>query len=271
MRLDALRFICAALLVGSLVSGAAGAAGFVAYNDLVYSSDPAKNNPPLQPNVTTYTLGIDSSGPSAGLLKDFATGLNTGVTVTLTQSGGVHWQPDGVYPNGTGGQDCAVGTDAYNVFNPTTASLVGVIYYGDSGWYVEATFTGLNPAYTYEFVTSANRNKLDGSYDTRITRWNLSGADSFVNNSSAGTAISSAGATVRFNTGNNYNNGYVASWTQINPGADGSFVVRASAGSDENKAYAFSAFRLTEVVPEPGSIVTLGMGMALLLRRCVRK
>jgi hypothetical protein len=52
---------------------------------------------------------------------------------------------------------------------------------------------------------------------------------------------------VRFNTGNNHVEGYVARWTGINPGADGTFKVRATADpSSESgyKAYAFDVFEL---------------------------
>ena len=64
-------------------------------------------------NVTTYGIGSGFSGATSGLLLDQATGTSTGVTATLTQSGGVVWQPD---PS-TGGADTNVGTDAYRTFH----------------------------------------------------------------------------------------------------------------------------------------------------------
>lgn len=50
-----------------------------------------------------------------------------------------------------------------------------------------------------------------------------------------------------FNTGYNKLTGYVARWTNIAPGSDGSFKVRAEAGSAQVNAYAFSAFVLKQL------------------------
>ncbi len=213
--------------------------GWTAYNDLVYSS--TQGHPVPQPNVTMITIGSGSPGPSSGVLKDFATGLDTGVTATLVQSGGVVWQPDSI----TGGSDCSPGTDAYNTFSPSTASLKGVVYYGSAGWYVDLTLTGLDPSKRYEFATSANRN--DVSYTDRIGKFTISSADAFTNASTAGVTVTNGGASSAFNTGYNTAAGYVARWTDINPGADGSFKVRAEAGSSQYKAYAFSAFMLKQL------------------------
>ncbi len=230
-----------AVATASLFSLSAGWANaqWTAYNDLIYSS--TNGHPALQPNVTTYNIGNNSPGPSTGELKDKATGTSTGVTATLTQSGNVVWQPDAT----TGGSDCNSGTDARSVFDPaTTASLMGTVYYGSTGWWVDVTFTGLNPTKLYTFVTTANRN--DATYTDRLTKYTISGADAFTNASTAGTTIGGGGASTTFCTGYNTVNGYVARWTGINPGADGSFSVRAEAGSSQYKAYAFDAFQLAE-------------------------
>ena len=50
----------------------------------------------------------------------------------------------------------AVGTDAYNTFNGIV-NLVGDIWYGTTGWWVDMTLTGLDPAKTYTYATTANR------------------------------------------------------------------------------------------------------------------
>ncbi len=216
-----------------------------AYNDVVYSSNPVHNHTALMPRVTTCTIGSGNPGPTTGELIDFNTGIGTGVTATLTQSGGVVWQPDASSPNYSGGADCSPGTDAYGAFNPTTASLAGVVYYGASGWYVDVTFTGLNPAKRYAFTTSANR--FNSTYNDRITKYTISGADSFTNSSTSGVTVTGGGASIAFCTGNNTAAGYVARWTNINPGADGTFKVRAESGTTSQvKAYAFSAFKLTQ-------------------------
>lgn len=235
---------------------APGETSFVAYNDVIY--DAGSGHPALTSNVTTYNIGNGSPGPTGGLLIDKDTGATTGVTATLTQSGGVNWQPSA----STGGSDCNLGTDARDVFDPaTTVSLMGTVYYGSEGWWVDVTFTGLDPTRKYEFVTTANRN--DTNYMARITRYTISGADAFVNDSTPGTTITNGGASTAFITGYNTANGYVARWVDIEPGADGTFKVRAEAGSSEYRAYAFDAFMLAEYLPldsvllSPGQIDTV--------------
>ena len=118
------------------------------------------------------------------------------------------------------------GTDAYNVFNGIV-DLAGGIYYGTSGWYVDMTFTGLDPTKTYTFVTTANRN--NSAYTTRFSKFTIRDLTSATNESTSGTTISTttiANDTTAFWTGYNTENGYVARWTGINPGADGDFNVR---------------------------------------------
>lgn len=217
------------------VSGLAGPPSFVAYNDCVWQSGQS-----IGANVTTFGIGSGYSGPTSGHLINRYNGADTGVTVTLIQSGGVTWQPN----VSGGGADTAVGTPAYNIFGGIV-NLLGVIYYGSAGWWVDAEFTGLDPNGAYEFVTSANRN--NGGYANRISKYTISGADSFVNISSPGVTIGDGGASTTFSTGWNYVNGYIANWAGIRPGSDGAFKVRAEvgAGGDPVLAYAFSAFRLS--------------------------
>jgi len=202
----------------------------VAYNDCVYRSDQY-----IASNVTTYCIGEGNPGPTSGPLVDQATGEDMGITATLTQSGGVHWQPDPT----NGGSDCAVGTDAYNTFSGI-ADMTGVIYYGGVGWWVELTFTGLDPLTEYTFATSAARN----NYSDRLTIYTLTGADTYTNASTIGVDVL-AENKVRFNTGDNHNEGYVARWTGITA-ADGSFTIRAEAdpSSTDGKAYSFDVFML---------------------------
>ncbi|MDY6839027.1 MAG: DNRLRE domain-containing protein, partial [Thermodesulfobacteriota bacterium] len=232
---------------------------WTAYNDCVYDSTKleAATDPNGQlvhyiaPNVTTFSTGTDSPGPASGELLDFNTGAGTGITATLTQSGGVVWQPD-ISSSWTGGYDTAVGTEARDTFGGI-ADMTGVIYYGSSGWYVDLEFTELDPAKTYTFATSASRARknTDGSgtgYDDRNTMYTISGADDAINTSTPGVTVIS-NESVWFNTGNNHDEGYVARWTGIEPGADGSFMVRAEAHDvpTEYKGYSFDVFMLQEV------------------------
>ena len=223
--------------------------GFTAYNDCVY--DPTQSlvatDPNGQlvhyiaPNVTTYNIGTGSPGSSSGELIDFNTGASTGVTVTMFQSGGVIWQPD-TSSDWYGGYDTAVGTDAYNTFHGI-ADMTGVIYYGSTGWYVDITFTGLDPAKEYTFATSASR--ANSTYTTRVTRYTISSVDEATNASTSDvTEINNL--SVAFNTGDNHDEGLVARWTGIQPGSDGSFTVRAQADGSTNQAYSFDVFMLQE-------------------------
>ncbi|MBN2270484.1 MAG: chitobiase/beta-hexosaminidase C-terminal domain-containing protein, partial [Sedimentisphaerales bacterium] len=202
------------------------------YNDCVWQEPQY-----IGQNVTTYGIGSGLIGVTSGPLLDQATGEPTGVTAALEQSGGVNWQP-----SGSGGSDCAPGTDAFKTFGGL-ADMTGVIYYGSTGWWVDLTFTGLDPSTEYTFATSAARN----SYSDRYTRYTIGGADTFTNASTAGTDIISEDA-VRFNTGDNHNQGYIARWTGIRA-ADGTFKVCAEADPDNpcsepQKAYAFDVFML---------------------------
>jgi len=241
-----------------LVAGLASA-NFVAYNDCVY--DAAKGQT-INANATTYNIGNNSPGPSSGLLKNIATGANTSVTAALSQTGNPVWQPgDDPSPWATGGTNCDAGTDANNTFGGIV-DVKGVTYYGSTGWYVDLTLSGLDPAKTYTFATTANRN--GSTYSARLTTFTLSGADAFTNASTAGTTM--AGASTTFCTGINTATGYVARWTGINPGSDGTVKIRAEAGSSEYRAYAFSVFQLVEV-PEPATLSLLALGGLALLRR----
>jgi hypothetical protein len=202
-----------------------------AYNDCVYQSSEQY----IAGNVTTYCIGSGNPGPTSGALVDKVTGGDMGITVTLTENGGVKWQPE---PD-NGGSDCAIGTDAYNTFG-SIADMTGVIYYGSTGWWVELTFTGLDPTTEYTFATSAAR----CNYTNRLTIYTLTGADTYSNASTNGVDVL-AENKVRFNTGDNFSEGYVARWTGITA-YDGSFTVRAEAdpGSTDGKAYSFDVFML---------------------------
>ena len=215
----------------------AQAATWTAYNDCVYDSG---EDGYLGANVTTFGVGDGFTGGTSGELLDQATGTPTGVTATFVESGGVNWQAGTQY----GGADTAAGTDASDTFGGM-ADMTGVIQYGDAGWYVELTFTGLDSAKQYTFATSASRN--NSSYTERYTQYTLSSVDNAINASTTGVDEIN-NLSVWFNTGDNHDEGYVARWTGIQPGADGTFTVRAEAhpDADSNKAYTFDVFMLQE-------------------------
>ena len=216
---------------------------WVAYNDLAWESGQ------LETNITKYTI---TSGSDSGLLVDYATGVDVPVTATITSSGDLEINT-GTY----GGAETASGTDAYDLFHGIV-DMPGVLHYGDLGWWVEVTFTNLNPLNSYVFATSANR---DGSsYDDRISKFIIQDVDSAVNTSSAGAAISTTSITddtTVFCTGNNTGDGYIARWSNVEPGVDGDFTVRVESNSSTDEhAYGFSVFMLGEEGPTGPGIGT---------------
>jgi len=207
---------------------------WTAYNDMSGTSTPA--------NTTEFTLGQTN-----GMLKDFDTGDNTGVTVTVTSAGSP-------YDYTSGGQMPASGTDAYAVFNGKV-DLQGVIMSATSNptdYYVDVTFNNLDPDKTYTFVTTANRAGGTGGdgvpYTQRETRYTISGTDAATNDSSDGVDVINE-SSVYFVTGENTAAGYVAKWVNIEPGADGSFTVTAQPqDAAEPRTYTFGGFMLQEEV-----------------------
>jgi hypothetical protein len=224
---------------------------WVAFNDCV-DTDPA--NTPA--NATSYGLGRSYAGDgSTGDLLNFETGASTGATVTFTEhtSGGntINWATDFA--------DFTEGTDAETIFGGKL-NLAGNMSYNDTpGWWLDLTFSDLNPNASYTFVGTANRNGGE-SYSARVTNWTIMGAISSTYASSEGAHRVSA-ESVEFSTGNNPA-GYVAKWTDIRPAADGSFTIRTTHGAGEEngglpgadpyRGYAGGVFMLAE----QGSLAT---------------
>jgi len=227
------------------VSGTASSvveSDWVAYNDLNWSSG--------QPNTNITQFTISEEGTSSGKLVDYISGDETTATVTITSSGGLGFSGGGEYD----GTEASSGTDAYKTFHGIVDST-GLVFYGDDGWYVDLTFSGLTPGGSYTFATTANRNDSGTDYANRISRFTISGATKATNASTPGVNIIS-NESVSFSTGANTTNGYVARWTGIDPGADGTFTVRTQAHA-RNEAYAPSVFMLAEeTLIQPAHTVT---------------
>ncbi|MBN1672653.1 MAG: lamin tail domain-containing protein [Kiritimatiellae bacterium] len=183
---------------------------WTAYNDLAWASGQ------LAVNISTVTR--NQNGP----LVDHETGANLPVTLSINGGG---WGP----VSDQGGAPAA-GTDGYAVF-AEKVSLEGLISYDQTAGDLTLTLGGLIRTYRYEIVLFGNR--AGASYTARTTTVTLSGAEpGFLNASTAG-AIKSTSVTSDDTTtiANGYNtvNGYVARYTEVDPGTDGAVVLTVPA------------------------------------------
>ena len=229
--------------------------GFTAYNDTV-------SGPLTHDNATVYA---DNGGDAAGQLKDIDSGLFTPVHVS-TSAVGVNWGGTGTNP--------AAETDAGNVFGAfvdfrsANGNNSVEIEAGDSYTY---TFTELDPGSTYEFAGTAVRG--DDRYSDRWTLVTLEGADFFTTAHSTGIGVVTDGLAanqVALWTGANHQSdqGFIARWTEIDPGADGTFEVISTqytgltpgvgTGTAGGKGYGLNGIRLIENVPSgPPAVVNV--------------
>ena len=195
-------------------------------------------------NVTNVGLTEGS-----GTLVKYSDGSSTGVTFSISGGTGegigaesTYWGPP-VYPPAG---------DARTEFNPNDNNLlnVGSISYGNTGTTITTTLTGLDNTKTYTLVYLGMR----GEYTDRWSRYTISDVSSFTNESSSGTTITTvttANDATTYLAGENFDNGYVAKWTGVDPGADGDITVTiigvAYGGDAANKPY-LSAVKVTEEV-----------------------
>ena len=232
-------------------------AEFSAYNDIV-------SGPATHANTTLYAPNATSSG----LMKDIDTGANTPVTLTVSQSG-VGYESSTAVPS--------AGTDADNIFGGfvdfSTGHAHSLAINGTD--HFTYAFSGLDVASKYEFAGTACR----GNYNERWTLVRITGADSFTAAHSSGLGIVTAGlaaneVAVWTGANHNANQGFVAQWIDIDPGADGMFQVESrqytgptpgvgTGTAGGSKGYALNAVRLKEsfIVGQPTVINTPASGI----------
>ena len=208
---------------------------FESYNDCVASGSG---------NAANVT-GFNWSNTTGNLLN-YSDGTDTGISVTMDASNVSGWSPPGTLDTGT---------DAYDTFGGIVNIDEIASYNSDTNWYYQVTFSGLDPAKSYAFITTANRNNV--SYDgsgaaSRWTEFTITGADSYQQISSTGV-IEVAEDVANMNTGYNTVSGCVVAWTDITA-ADGTFTVRsenvgAGGPGEANKSYGLQAFKFVELAP----------------------
>lgn len=253
--------------LASAVLATSAQAAFVAYNDCqTYNGGNPANTTRYGYNDNNET-GTGNTAINNGQLKDFVTGSTVGATVAVVNNGGV--------TSGTGGAaEFAPGTDAANIFGGKVINAGRTLYYGAAaGWSFDLVFTNLTPGAKYIVATTLDRGT---NYANRWTVISLQNTISSTYASSpAALQVSALATSIQ---SNNEANGYVAKWTDIDPGSDNAFTVHftyptaaneyGAPGQDGIKGYGPAMFMLQEVdVPEPASLSLLGMGAFLLFRR----
>ena len=205
-----------------------GAPNWIAYNDM---NNMVSTNAPYVTEHDYTTVD--------GILRNYA-GSGENLTATITGTTII-----GHDPNDNGGNITNATSDAYLAFDGIV-DLTGGMELDAADWDNIITFDNLDPTRTYTITLTANRDNLVYENE-RYTRVTIEGADTSVNASSVGVVVNSP-ESVSFSTGYNTVNGFVAKWTGITTGPDGSFSIKSEWDDSlpGTKGYAMSAFRLEE-------------------------
>lgn len=230
-------------------------ADFIAYNDCIRGTGDT-----TAANTTNWTIYNNYTSSTSGTLIDFSTGRPTPVTATFTWNASAGLATSEVSGSEDGISQPRPGTPAYAVFGGIVDFSNRLIYYGTSGWWVEIEFTGLDPAKTYSFVTTAIR---ANNYLSRRSLFTISNHLSAVNNSSEGIDSINGDQTTLIAGGNHLDTtGYVVRWDDIRVAdqgdGTGSFKVRAEATGSDYRAYPFGGFMLEEISRNTEPTVSAG-------------
>ncbi len=204
--------------------------GFVAFNDFAWTEGQQDQH------VSTITTSNNSGGfSSTGEMIDRESGLATGVTLTV--HGGLFAGAEHALELSAGPLP---GTDAWRYFDQKLDShgSIEALPEPPPAGDLELELTGLLPTRRYELVFYSHRGDFGWDHASLVT---LVGVAEFSNESSDAIDNPEPGSqgslflgpedpTTRLPAENS--NGYVARFTQIDPGSDGSILLRISFDGD---------------------------------------
>ena len=215
---------------------------FVAFND--HAQGPASGR-----NVTFYSL---DAGANSGPLKNWLSGSNLPITLTITNLNGIS----------SGGGTVLEGGPAFEVFKGAVDFSGANVALPNSNAAVGHVLTGLDGRGRYSLKGTANRGSA--SYTNRWTLFELLGARSFRSAHSAGclTNDPARGVTLASNqvalcAGTNTVPGALFDWEEVVPGPAGQVVivsrkytgpVPSGANDLASSAYGLAGLRVENVV-----------------------
>jgi hypothetical protein len=240
------------ILIGAVPSGLSQtvATNWAAFND-------HRGGLTTHPNATTYDMRQTGDG---GLLKDYYTGLTLPVRLIVRHEGtlpddfgGNGYPLPGTPANLLFTNICEIGNNGIvPVRNRATGPASAVIF----------TFTNLDSSKKYIVAGTSTRGN---NYAGRWTIATLQGVSSFQNAHQGVGVYTNGTGTIQpgqaaWQSGENRANGALVSWSEIDPGPDGTFSIRfdqyidnplpnGSAPDLATYGYAFSVLYLAEVGP----------------------
>jgi len=192
-------------------------------------------------NITRITSPNGKSGlPSAGKLMDYSSGRTTRVKLTVT--GGDEY--DGTTLANKGAEPDSA-TDAYDVFNSIVSCLGTISYQNEADSPLVMTLTGMSSDKRYNLVFYYNCDDYGWEEASLVT---ISGMEGFSNESSTGNDNS---GNPLFSGPNdhstklpakNTSTGYIAHFTNVDPGSDGGLWIMDWDNSDLKHSYQVSRF-----------------------------
>ncbi len=227
----------------------ASAGGFIAFNDLAWRLGQRDEN------ITKITSPIGGSGfPSSGELVDRASGLATGVTLTVE---------GGTYDGGDHALDLSggplPGVDAWDVFDGhvTAHGCISYIASPSPTGDLRLILTGLDPSSRYDLVLYGHRNYYGWDRAVLVT---LEDSIGFLNASSVGIDNPEPGSGGALFSGpgdpstrlpSDNPAGYVARFIEVDPGSDGEVRLVCTYDGDSGNPWRGKYANALRVVESP--------------------